>query len=223
MPPALAIFTKTPGLSPLKTRLANAIGQEAALQFHHLAATATAEVAATVEPSLTPYWALAEDDALARETWHTFPCIVQGPGGLGERMHRVYGELHDRHGTVLLIGTDIPQVTPAMLVEAVTLLASPGVDCVLGPALDGGFWLFGGKRAVAAQIWREVRYSVPETGNVFYRLLSEYLQVEQLRALADVDTAEDLPLLEAELTRLASPTPGQCRLLDWLRAATWKI
>jgi glycosyltransferase A (GT-A) superfamily protein (DUF2064 family) len=51
---ALAIFVKTPGLSPVKTRLAEGIGQARAEAFYRLAVDAVAEVALATEPKLTP-------------------------------------------------------------------------------------------------------------------------------------------------------------------------
>ncbi len=69
MSASLAIFVKTPGYSPVKTRLAASIGQRRAEQFHRLAAAAVAAVAKAAMPAVTPYWAIAERDALHDPLW----------------------------------------------------------------------------------------------------------------------------------------------------------
>ena len=82
----LAIFVKTPGVSPLKTRLAQAIGQDAAEAFHRLAAAAVADVAKQAQaamPGLVAYWAVAEREALDAPIWRDLPCIA--------RVHRPLG------------------------------------------------------------------------------------------------------------------------------------
>jgi glycosyltransferase A (GT-A) superfamily protein (DUF2064 family) len=110
MTPAVAIFVKTPGLSPVKTRLAaGGMGAEAATEFHRLS---VAGVARACGDDVAPYWAVAEREALAPPAWRGFPAIWQGEGGLGARLDRIYATLLQRHGRVLLIGADAPQITP---------------------------------------------------------------------------------------------------------------
>lgn len=216
MRPALAIFTKTPGLSPVKTRLAEAIGTDAAVRFHRLAAAATAEVAAACTDAVDPCWAVAEDDPRALAVWPGFPTVRQGPGGLGKRMHRVYTELQARHGAALMIGTDIPQLHPALIRRAVAMLDDPRADYVLGPARDGGFWLFGGKRPVTETTWMSVPYSGPDTADSLCRNLAGSGELRRLPILTDVDAAADLAALGSALARLDSPTPAQRMLIEWL-------
>ncbi len=216
MSTALAIFVKTPGLSPVKTRLAESIGAAAAARFHRLGAAAVAAVARTGMPTVTPYWAVAEADPAATTAWPEFPIVYQGDGDLGLRMHRVYSELLERHGSVLLIGADIPQVRPWHLTQATARLADPAVGFVLGPAADGGFWLFGGNRLVRRRVWQSVRYSQPDTCTAFCRRLPEGGVVATLPVLTDVDTVDDLPRLQQALNELPAPLSAQCAVAGWL-------
>jgi uncharacterized protein len=71
-----------------------------------------------------------------------FKVIPQRGFGLGQRLEAA---LEDCSAPALLIGMDTPQVTPAHLEAASGLLMTPGVDAVLGPARDGGFWAIGFK------------------------------------------------------------------------------
>ena len=65
---AAAIFVKTPGLSPLKTRLATGIGAAAATDWYRLAARATAAAVAQL-PNLVAYWAVAEPGPGPAAAW----------------------------------------------------------------------------------------------------------------------------------------------------------
>lgn len=209
---ALAIFVKTPGLSPVKTRLAAGIGPVRAEAFYRLAVQAVAEVAGATRPALVPYWAVAEAEALDHPMWSGFPTVSQGEGGLGARLDHVYRMLLARHGAVLLIGADAPQVTPALLLQAATLAA----PFVLGRAGDGGFWLFGGARPIDAAVWRSVPYSVADTADRLLEALVGAGDVRAVEDLRDVDRQEDLGPLRSALDRLPAALEAQAVLSRWL-------
>lgn len=216
MTTALAIFVKTPGLSPVKTRLAAGIGAPAALRFHQLAAAATAEVARACAPWLTPYWAIAEAGPVAAATWPGFASLHQGEGNLGERLHAVYSRLLARHGRVLLIGADAPQLTVDSLQAALALLDDARTPFVIGDAGDGGFWLFGGCASIPRDVWTRVRYSQAQTASDLRHNLSPYGAIGTVGCLTDVDHVEDLPALHDALGALENPLPAQQALRQWL-------
>lgn len=216
MTAALAIFVKTPGLSPVKTRLAASIGAAAALRFHQLAAAATAEVACSCEPWLTPYWAIAEANPAAAAAWPGFASLHQGEGGLGQRLHTVYARLQARHGRALLIGADAPQLTFAALQRALHVLDDPSTPFAIGAARDGGFWLFGGRSRIPRHVWTSVVYSQAHTASDLRQRLSIHGAVGAAGDLTDVDTVEDLPALRDALDTLCEPLPAQQALRRWL-------
>lgn len=214
----LAIFVKTPGHSPLKTRLAAGIGREAAEDFHRLAAASVAAVARAAQaecPALTVSWAVAEDAALKDALWSGLPRIAQGAGDLGARMRKVTDHLCRAQGGALLLGADTPQLCVDDLVAAVRALDDH--DHVLGPSADGGFWLFGTRMAVPGAVWTHTPWSRPDTSERFAAALGPR-RIARLRTLRDADMAEDLPPLLAALEALAAPLPEQARLADWLRS-----
>lgn len=218
----LAIFVKTPGHSPLKTRLASAIGIEAAQHFHLLAAAAVAAVASRAQrdlQALVPHWAVAEAGALEDPCWHALPTIPQGEGDLGARMGRVTDSLLATFDAALLLGADAPQIEPGDIGAAVDALAT---HChVIGPSADGGFWLFATRGEVPATAWSATPWSQPDTAGRFCQALGANphdASVGRLRSLRDADTAEDLPPLLSALDALLDPLPEQRRLADWLRA-----
>ncbi|MCK9539417.1 TIGR04282 family arsenosugar biosynthesis glycosyltransferase [Dokdonella sp.] len=216
MTTALAIFVKTPGHSPIKTRLAAGIGARAAIAFHRRSAGAVAEVGQSVGTDLQPCWAVAEGAALDAPPWRDLPRLWQGEGGLDERLHHVYATLLAQHERVLLVGADAPQLTRELLLQACDALHDPTTPYVIGAARDGGFWLFGARVPIAREVWSGVRYSCADTAMQLCAALGSPGAIAKLPTLADVDDAADLDALEDTLAVLPSPLPAQRALLHWL-------
>jgi len=211
MTAALAIFVKTPGHSPLKTRLAADIGEAAALRWYAVATAATASIAR--QCAMPVYWAVAERDALTDSRWVGLPQLSQGEGGLGERMARVHAELVTRHAGGILIGADAPQLEASELLRAAQWLDDDAPRLVLGPASDGGFWLVGANRILAKEDWMAVAYSQPHTAVDFRRRMQAHGAWLELAELVDVDHADDLVTLIHALESLADASAAQRQLL----------
>ncbi len=216
MTSALAIFVKTPGLSPLKTRLAAGIGRSSAETFHRLAAHAVGAVAQAAGSAFKPYWAVAESGALDHPLWRSLPTVWQGQGDLGARLDQVYAPLQRQYGRAVLIGADTPQITTALLLQAVQVLDDAAF--VLGMSADGGFWLFGGRVPVDRQIWQSIAYSQADTADTLQSALLAHGEVVHLPTLVDLDSMEDLPQVRDALAGLTAPFPEQQKLSVWLRA-----
>ena len=216
---ALAIFVKTPGLSPIKTRLAHTIGTAAAAEFYRLAAKAIAAVARTTVAAgidLTVYWAVAERAALAHPDWLEFPTVWQGMGELGDRLEHVHDELRARHEQVLMIGADSPQICSADLSAALAALRNPATPFAMGRASDGGFWLLGSRAEIPRQAWQSVRYSDSRTAAELSDVLGTLGNIAFQSQLTDVDTGDDLPSLLRELAALSAPLPEQLAVRAWI-------
>ncbi|GAA2317727.1 DUF2064 domain-containing protein [Nonomuraea roseoviolacea subsp. roseoviolacea] len=125
-----------------------------------------------------------------------FVIIPQRGTSLDERLAAAFSDAHRlRPDPVVLIGMDTPQVTPALLGEAVDALERH--DAVYGPAADGGFWLLGLRRPDPALLLG-VPMSHPETGKLqLDRLDQAGLDVHLLPELTDVDTAADAAIVAA--------------------------
>lgn len=216
----LAIFVKTPALSPVKTRLARDVGQLRAEAFYLASAEAVASVALQSQTlgGAIAYWAVAEPSAMTGNAWIDLPCIPQGYGTLGERMDQVYRLLLGRHRYALLLGADTPQITQSSLARAATWLAAPEPRLVLGRAEDGGFWLFGGNAALSRTAWCSPHYSNKHTADELVAAMSpfgDWLALE-LEPLTAVDCTRDLPPMRRQLERVPEPTLAQQRLAQWL-------
>lgn len=206
---AIAVFVKTPNLSPFKTRLAARIGRAGADEFYRLSLRAIEETLS--ESPASPYWAIGEREGLEHPLWKNLSRIHTGDGCLGARQHHVYTHLLEGHDRALLIGADAPQLSSAIIAEAITALNTH--DFVVGPAHDGGYYLFGGRVSVPKNIWMSVEYSADTTRiDLINKLPTEPFM---LRALTDVDTQDDLQYIAQEM-----PTPitqTQIDLMKWIK------
>ncbi len=227
---ALAIFVKTPGRSVVKSRLAARYGQDPARQWYRHAAATVASVARRARDAhgLAAYWAVAE--AGAEQDWPGLPTLPQGDGDLGTRMARVHAALVARHGFGLLVGADAPQLTAEALGEAAAWLGNAALPAdevigqqariALGPASDGGFWLFGANRAIPVDAWTRVPYSDAATARTMRQSMQAFGAWKLLDTLTDVDHAEDLAVVQQALDALVDPTDEQRALAQWMRDAT---
>lgn len=220
MNPAVAIFVKTPGRSPIKTRLADDLDPSLAEDCYRRCVECVAESVAA--SGLRAYWAVAEADAHADPVWSGFPRIDQGQGSLGHRMARVHGELVARHGAAILIGADLPQIESVDLQRVAEWLACDAPRQALGPARDGGFWLYGSNRTHAAERWESVPYSVADTAERFVAAIGDG-EWRTLQRRCDIDRAADLPTVLDELQALEQPGRSQQRMIDWLARRTETI
>jgi uncharacterized protein len=147
---------------------------------------------------------------------HTFARIPQAEGDLGRRMHAAFEDLLGvrRCGGALLVGSDVPFLTAAILAEARDALVSNG-GIVLGPADDGGYYLIGMSQPHAA-LFEAIEWSTPgvlaETLRVANRLA---VNVNRVRGARDIDTLDDLRRVERDLA--AAPDDIAPRLRQWFR------
>ena len=145
----LVILARWPAPGRCKRRLAVELGDrraarvQARLTDHALAASRGACGAAAAELVL----ATSGIGLAAARRWGLSlgadQVVPQGPGSLGLRLRRQVVRAR-RQGVrnLLLIGSDLPELAAADLLEAFRALAL-GSPLVLGPALDGGYWLIG--------------------------------------------------------------------------------
>ena len=205
---AAAIFVKTPGLSPIKTRLAAELGSRKAEKFHLLSAHWTAHTLTEVseEVPLTIYWAVAEAEGIEAQEWEHLPRVFQGKGGLGDRLATVYSSLLPKHQQVLLLGADSPELNPRVIVDAIKLLEDDegGIDFVMGETPDGGFYLFGGKTPIDRSQWNAVPYSTDQTARKLRQSLAPLGKLNLVAPCHDIDTMKDFLELNERL-KVADP------------------
>lgn len=216
---AIAVFVKTPGLSPVKTRLASKLGKRAAESFHLASAQSVSSVVQELSKltDIQSYFAVAEQEAVNHSYWQDLLCLWQGDGGLGERMAHIYQALLVKYDFVILVGADIPQMTAADLLEASDwLIHKEQSRLVFAPSVDGGFWAFGGNCNIPQNIWTDVIYSEADTGAQFFNRIEPLGDIKTLNLLRDVDEVSDLLPLRDDLLNLSETLPEQHELIRFL-------
>lgn len=200
MSAGIAVFVKTPGLSPLKTRLAATIGAEAALAVYRGCIECVVECIdqACARTHLQPYWAVAEAEGASH--WSGWPVLVQPPGDLGARMAGIHRQLRARHRGALLLGADAPALAPGVLVAACEVLAGAPAR-VIAPAQDGGFVLYGANADHDGDDWSGVPYGASDTATRFLAAVGAALPLTTLPLQQDLDTLDDLRALRAGAAR----------------------
>lgn len=137
---------------------------------------------------------------------------------LGERMRRALERLlgDGRHQRAILVGADIPLLTPAHLVEALVALRDER-DVAIGPADDGGYYLIG-MRKPHARLFEGVRWGTRTVlADTLARARAGGLAPIELQPLYDIDTLPDLRRAERDLE--AMPRDVAANLRRWLIAA----
>jgi len=205
---AIAIFVKTPGISPLKTRLAATIGREKAETFYRLSLQS---IETTLnELNVSPFWAIGEKEGLNDSLWNSFNKMHTGYGDLGDRQSHVYQKLLKNHDAVMLIGGDAPQLSTKIINQAITQLQTN--DFVIGPADDGGYYLLGGRKEINEKVWSETPWSDDNTRKILIEKLKQ--SPYELEVLTDVDTEEDLNKMLGEMPNTLNE--NQKILIDWI-------
>lgn len=124
--------------------------------------------------------------------------VAQRGAGLDERLAAAFD---DTGGPAVVVAADTPQVTPELLDGALSALARPGVDAVLGPTDDAGYWALGLRQA-RAEVFLGVPMSHPTTlGSQRRRLRRLRLRVAELAPLRDVDDIGDAVAVAAAIPR----------------------
>ncbi|MEA2219136.1 MAG: uncharacterized protein QOJ35_1762 [Solirubrobacteraceae bacterium] len=167
--------------------------------LEHAQAAALAEAALSDTLSAVS-WAPARRRVLALDgpagAWlpRGFEVIEQRGGDLRERLANATRDVGE---ALLLVGMDTPQLTRALLCAALARLAAPGVDAVLGPTTDGGYWAIG-LREPDPGVFDGVPMSSAKTAAAQRaRLAALGLRTSELEPLRDVDTYDDAAAVAA--------------------------
>ncbi len=219
---ALAIFVKTPELSPVKTRLAASVGTQVATEFYNLSTTVTEKVVQQVQKkvrNLTPYWAIAELEGLESHRWKNFNKIGQGQGTLGDKLSFVYNQLLVKYESVAFIGSDSPHLSVYQLTDILISASQISVsNFMLGESNDGGFYFFAGSSPLQKSQWLDVTYSSSKTCEQLQTQLEKNGPVIKIEKSFDVDNLNDLKQLATDpwlLKNSSQLIPEQLQLIDW--------
>jgi rSAM/selenodomain-associated transferase 1 len=199
---ALVVFAKAPIPGQVKTRLCPPLTPDEAATLHGSFVLDTLE---RTKAAATQF-KLPFDRYLAcsPSSTHVFFKIMEERQGvtlidqtgddLGTRMAQAFENLFSRgYKHVLIVGTDVPSLPLEQYAQALTLLESH--DLVLGPALDGGYYLIALNRSVP-----DLFTGIPWSTDQVLKLTQEKASTLGLKSALlapwrDVDTIDDLQAL----------------------------
>ncbi len=214
----LGVFARVPEPGKVKTRLARSIGDTAALECYRCMLADLLEKLAALDATRVLAYTPAGD--AAREVMRSYAgsryrLWAQPSGDLGHRLDTFFRHwCTDSSNTgqgCIAIGSDAPTVPLDCVRQAFELCQH--YDCVLGPALDGGYYLIGLNRPLP--LFGGVEWGGPRVLEQTLALAERYrLSVGFLPTCPDVDTVEDLRIVYEELRAGAGEAP---RLLEFLR------
>lgn len=197
----LMIFVKNliPGM--VKTRLAEDIGIDKALDVYQELVYQTHKITKKIEVDKAVYYSeyIEVEDIWSDEH---FAHKLQKGNTLGEKMSTAFDEAFDSYKKVIIIGSDCYDLNSKTIKAAFEMLEEH--DMVVGPAKDGGYYLLG-TNEFYPQLFEGKEYS---TNSVLKELLEEaeelQLSVYQLPQLSDIDTLDDLKETDMDWQNLAA-------------------
>lgn len=191
---ALIIFQKNPILGKVKSRLAKDIGDNSALEVYKVLVELTCQQAALFAADK---WSFFSDEIPKKSQKWLFASRLQKGSDLGEKMKNAFQEVFEKgYQNVLIIGTDCPSISVDILEEAVEKLKSS--DLVLGPAVDGGYYLLG-MNQLHFELFQQIAWSTDQVLRQTLDLAQKLrLSVSFLKEFYDIDTLEDLSLFIAQ-------------------------
>jgi rSAM/selenodomain-associated transferase 1 len=121
------------------------------------------------------------------------PVVAQEGAGLGDAL-RLGIVRHVREGPTAIVSSDVPGLPEGGLTAAFAAL-SDDADVVLGPALDGGYWLVA-MGEPHAEVFHDIPWSTPAVLAVTRERCAEAgLRLVELEPWRDIDTPVDLGLV----------------------------
>ena len=190
----LIIFIKNPVLGKVKTRLAKYIGDRSALQIYLSLLKHTFKITKELEDvvKVVYYSDVVEEDDMWIST--SFGKSLQEGNDLGMRMKNAFQTAFNEGAErVVIIGSDCFELTQNYIEHAFNILNSN--QAVIGPAVDGGYYLLGMNRMYSS-VFQDVEWSSHNVFvSTFVKLKEEDIQFKLLPVLYDVDRVEDVPEL----------------------------
>ena len=185
---ALIIFTRNPQLGKVKTRLAKSIGDKKTLDIYNKLLHHTMQETNNLSCDVFVFYDLFID---TNDLWNEekFFKKLQIKGNLGEKMLNAFETiLNLNYKNCIIIGSDLFDLKSIHIENAFKELENN--DYVIGPALDGGYYLLGLKKIKKSLFYNKNWGNDSVLKDTLLDLKTE--TVHQLEVLNDIDTIEDL-------------------------------
>lgn len=184
-PAAIVVMAKAPVPGRVKTRLCPPLEP---VQAAALAEAALADTLQAVAWTPAARRVVALDGSPGQWLPPGFEVVAQRGASLADRLRNAVRAVDE---PLLLLGMDTPQLTRALLCEALDRLAGAQADAVLGPTEDGGYWTVGLAAPDPAAFDGVPMSSAETAARQRARLEQLGLRTQELATLRDVDTYDD--------------------------------
>jgi uncharacterized protein len=189
------LFVKVPEKGTVKSRLSKDLGEDTALSLYE---NFVLDILATLKEGRYPFNVCFHPpdspESVQNRLWKNLSRRPQRGKNLGERMKNAFSDaFSDGFDKVVLIGSDIPDLTNSILDIAFAFTD----DAVIGPAMDGGYYLIGfRKKTFLPDIFEGIHWG---TASVFEQTMEIFkthnLKVRITPKWQDVDRLDDLKAL----------------------------
>lgn len=185
---ALLVFIKNPEKGKVKTRLAATVGDDKALAIYKALMNHTRNIALATNANRLLFYSQQINN---KDKWSNedFQKHLQAEGDLGTKMKLAFATAFKEPQKVIIIGSDCASLTPDIVAEAFIKLET--TDFVIGPAMDGGYYLLG-MRSFEPSVFDNIEWSTEsvfeDTVKAIEKLGKTYTLVEEL---SDIDYEED--------------------------------
>jgi len=210
----LVIMAKAPRPGAVKTRLTPSLPLQAVTAFYRCLLGDTLALARSLGGVEIAIMCPDSDvNELARLAGHGAHVVAQKGDGLAAGLTSVFAHFAEGHQRrIIAFNSDSPHLPGSVLEEAFETLAAH--DVVVGPTSDGGYYLVGAKACHPMLFTGDGM----GTRSALERLLSGARALELSVGLTDsfydIDVADDLIRLAAELQRVPARAP---RTAAWLK------
>ncbi len=187
---SLIIFVRNPQLGKVKTRIADTLGDAAALNIYEVLLEKTKSIVQDLPCKKYVYYSdhIGEQDIWSDDI---FTKRLQVEGDLGEKMKMAFQEvINDGAEKIVIIGSDCFDLNTKIIENAFACLNFN--DAVLGPAEDGGYYLLGLKELISSVFELKEWSTSTLCNSTFYALKEQFKEVVMLPTLNDVDEAKDV-------------------------------
>ncbi len=223
---AVVVMGKVPTSGTVKTRLVPPLNPQQAARLygaflHDTLVTALAVPAAHVILFHPP----DDDQAALHDIVPVGVACVEDTGtNLGDSMQQAFRHCFNHSATsVVLIGSDLPTLPTQIVETAFTHLDDSANDVVLGPSLDGGYYLIGLRTDQPALFEGMVWSTSRVLEQTLDRARRAGLHTALLEPWRDIDRPSDLEALVEELAhnpRLTAPATRRVLAAIWPAVAS---
>jgi len=187
----LIIFYRNPELGKVKTRLAATVGEAKALAIYLKLASHTRTIVSETDCDRVVYYS---DYIDTEDAWPNteYAKRLQVGNDLGDKMMNAFDWAFSKdYQRVCIIGADCLEVTSAIVNQAYETLKRR--DVVIGPAVDGGYYLLGMNRFIP-ELFSSKKWSTNTVcKDTIQDLEKLHFTYELLATLRDIDYESDLP------------------------------